>query len=716
MKNIERPLKILLLEDSSFDAEIIKRTLLKEKMNCEFHLTMDKKGLLQSLEEFSPDVVLSDNSMPQFNATEALRIVREQLPLTPFILITGTISEEFAVNIIKEGADDYILKDRMTRLPSAINMALRQRESEKDNISVLQKLMRSEEKYRTLVERVSDGFIALDKEWNFIYVNKIAASLFGKPAHYLTGRNIWKEYPSSIDKPFYKAYHEAMQNQKNIYLEDYSEAVNLWIYASIYPSPSGLSIYFRDITEQRKAEMEAKKTEEKYRSFIERITDAFISLDKNWNYTYLNAQAGELIHRNPAEMIGKNVWEEFPDIVGSATYEAFTKAMKEQRYITNIDYYPPFDLWQENHIYPSKDGLSVFIRDITEKKKSEEALISNELRFRTLTSNAPVGIFQTDAAGKTIYVNDTWLRITELTLNEAMGDGWQTVVHPDDKDDQQNQWQEKSAKGLESSSEFRLINRKGNIKWVIGKATPIFNNNRLLTGYIGTLADITESKKLEAELLGQQKKEQLKITATALEAQEKERNEIGRELHDNVNQILVGTKLILSMVKNKPKEAAALVESSINNLQNAIIENRKIAHELVAPDFESTSLVDQISNLTDSMLKAASVNVRIDIDMQEKLLNDRQKLAIYRIAQEQCTNIIKYAKATEVDIFLNIKDNVFKMVISDNGHGMETDKKTKGIGLRNIKGRLSIFNGNATINSKPGKGFTLIIEIPLASS
>src|SRR5436190_10674062 len=214
MRNMDRPLKIVLLEDNSNDAEIIQRVLLKEKMNCEFHLTMDKKGLLQSIKEFSPDVILSDNSMPQFSATEALKIVRDLLPLTPFILITGTISEEFAVNIMKEGADDYILKDRLTRLPAAINMALRQRESEKDNISVLQKLMRSEEKYRTLVERVSDGFLALDKEWKFIYVNKIAASMFGKPAHYLTGRNIWKEYTAEVDKLFYKAYHEAMQNQK----------------------------------------------------------------------------------------------------------------------------------------------------------------------------------------------------------------------------------------------------------------------------------------------------------------------------------------------------------------------------------------------------------------------------------------------------------------------------------------------------------------------
>src|SRR5258705_10890050 len=99
----------------------------------------------------------------------------------PFILVTGTVSEEFAANIIKQGADDYILKDRMIRLPTAINAALRKQESEKEKLMALQKLMRSEEKYRLLVERVSDGFIALDTKWNIVYANKIAEEMLRRP-------------------------------------------------------------------------------------------------------------------------------------------------------------------------------------------------------------------------------------------------------------------------------------------------------------------------------------------------------------------------------------------------------------------------------------------------------------------------------------------------------------------------------------------------------
>jgi len=113
-----------------------------------------------------------------------------------------------------------------------------------------------------------------------------------------------------------------------------------------------------------------------------RITDAFIALDKNWCYTYINKRAAEMIRHDAAGIIGKNVWEVFPDAVNSPTYYAFQRAMKEQRFILNEDYYAPLDLWQENHIYPSPEGISVYINDITEKKKAEQSLVkANRLYF-----------------------------------------------------------------------------------------------------------------------------------------------------------------------------------------------------------------------------------------------------------------------------------------------------------------------------------------------
>jgi PAS domain S-box-containing protein len=107
---------------------------------------------------------------------------------------------------------------------------------------------------------------------------------------------------------------------------------------------------------------------------FERITDGFIVFDKDLCFTYVNRRIGEIIGRDPRSLIGKNVWELFPEAVGSATYLAFEKARREQTYVCNVDYFAPLDLWQENHIYPSEGSLSVFVRDISEQKRAEKEL------------------------------------------------------------------------------------------------------------------------------------------------------------------------------------------------------------------------------------------------------------------------------------------------------------------------------------------------------
>ena len=138
---------------------------------------------------------------------------------------------------------------------------------------------------------------------------------------------------------------------------------------------------------------------------------------------------------------------------------------------------------------------------------------------------------------------------------------------------------------------------------------------------------------------------------------------------------------------------------------------------MVAPDFEHTDLAEQITDLVDKMLEVAGLDVHIDITrLDESRLDEQQKLAVYRIAQEQSTNIVKYARAKRVTITFNTAKDLFSMTITDDGIGMEANKKTKGIGLKNIIGRLSVFNGNVNIKTTPGKGFSLMITMPLQKS
>lgn len=127
---VQKELKILMLEDLQDDVGLIERTLRKEGMNFTGKRVDSQKEFTQCLESFHPDVILSDHALPQFNSLEALKICRKQAVHVPFILVTGTVSEEFAVSCLKQGADDYVLKSNMVRLPSAIHNALKQRHHE----------------------------------------------------------------------------------------------------------------------------------------------------------------------------------------------------------------------------------------------------------------------------------------------------------------------------------------------------------------------------------------------------------------------------------------------------------------------------------------------------------------------------------------------------------------------------------------------------------
>ena len=205
-----------MLEDSTTDAEMVQELLRRMKPHCEFSLAMDKETYVQALDEFNPDVILADNSLPQFSAAEALELSRRHMSDTPFIMVTDKDSEELDTDIIQLGADDYILKDRLMRLPVAIEAALRKQRSEKEKLAAIEKLNLNEENYRMLVERISDGFMALDLNWRFTYVSNKAEEIFRRPGGYLIGKHIWTEFPEFINSPFYKAYHKARKHRRTV--------------------------------------------------------------------------------------------------------------------------------------------------------------------------------------------------------------------------------------------------------------------------------------------------------------------------------------------------------------------------------------------------------------------------------------------------------------------------------------------------------------------
>jgi len=165
---------------------------------------------------------------------------------------------------------------------------------------------------------------------------------------------------------------------------------------------------FRDVTEKKKADEEIRKKTEQIENILERITDGFVAIDNTFHFTYANKKICDMVGLPAGSLIGKYVWDAFPDSTGSETYNAFNKAFAGQQYVCYEDYYPPTKLWQENHIYPSPDGLSIFVKNITERKKNEKQIKEASETQEAILNALPAQIALLNQKGKIIAVNESW--------------------------------------------------------------------------------------------------------------------------------------------------------------------------------------------------------------------------------------------------------------------------------------------------------------------
>jgi len=228
--------------------------------------------------------------------------------------------------------------------------------------------------------------------------------------------------------------------------------------------------------------------------------------------------------------------------------------------------------------------------------------------------------------------------------------------------------------------------------------------------------DVTDKMKLEKTLRQQEIDQQRQIIEATISGQEKEKNELGKELHDNVNQILATVKMYLGMVKAKQDIPINidLVGKSYDYVNMAIAEIRKLTHSLVAPTLGDAVLHESLQEFIKEVNLTHGFKVKLVIEMNKRQIIDKKKeLMIYRIVQEQVNNINKHARAKTVNIHLKAKDAHLNLSIADDGIGFDTTKNVNGIGLKNIQSRVEFYSGNMNIISSPGKGCTLEITIPL---
>jgi PAS domain S-box-containing protein len=273
---------------------------------------------------------------------------------------------------------------------------------------------------------------------------------------------------------------------------------------------------------------EAEAAQQRVEMVLSSISDGVYTLDRNWCFTYVNDRVCEMAGKSREELLGYSSWERFPEAVNTLAYVQMHQAMRDQIFV-EFEYLDlAQDRWFEHRVYPSPDGLTVFLAEITDRKRieaerrqTEAALRQSEEQFRQLADAMPQIVWIADAEGLPTYVSQRWIDYTALTL-EQTADRNQIVqvIHPDDLEPVYAVWQECLAAGTLYETEFRLkqtsVNQPDNpYRWFLCRAVPIHNPQGQITQWYGTLTDLHEHKQAEAEI--QQLNQQLKNRITELQ-------------------------------------------------------------------------------------------------------------------------------------------------------------------------------------------------------
>jgi PAS domain S-box-containing protein len=523
-----RSLRVLIVEDSEDDTLLEIRELKKGGYNPVYERVETATAMKKALQEKQWDIILCDYKLPKFNAPSAIAVLKETNIDIPLLIVSGTIGEETAVECMRLGAQDYIMKDNLSRLCPAIKRELKEAETRVRHKMAEEELRESEDRFRILFEEATDCILLLEilpegipiiRDANgasFRLLGYERDEMIGQPVSFINATPAASKIVDERRRNILSgmgAVFQVRHRCKDGTIRDFEcSATEIQIGSKTL----ALSVE-RDITERKQAEVVLKESENKYRLLADNVNDVIFVLDMNLNYTYVSPSAKILRGYEPAEVLKQTPSE----TLTPSSWDLAMKTLSESLELEKSGHREIPTSWTLQLEMRRKDGTTVWTevkfsiirdenqqpvsilgvtRDITERKRAEEKLQESEKKYRELYDFLPIPVYEMDLEANITSANRAIYKIFRGTEEDLKGGFkvWQ-ILSPEEIDKVAKNMQ-KLLKGEQiEGTEYNLVRLDGSVFPAIGISSVIYSDGKPV-GLRGAIIDITERKQAEESL------------------------------------------------------------------------------------------------------------------------------------------------------------------------------------------------------------------------
>ena len=500
----------------------------------------------------------------------------------------------------------------------------------------------------------------------------------------------------------------------------------------------GFSYLYKSLLAKAKAE-KALLSYRQSSHFINSLSEGLVVQNSNGFILESNTAAEQILGLSANQLQGKtsldplwrSVHEDGSDFPGKEhpAMQVLATAKSQENIVMGV-HKPSGELtWiniNAHPVYADDTGtvLSVVstFSDITIQRNAQQKLKQNEARLRLALDKTGDNAWEHNFKTGITWFSSANNRFLGFNKNESIEDEnkghWWESAHPEDKGLLQKNDEEYKAGLRESHSlEYRIYDKNGSMKWVLDRGVVIEKKeDGTPLRIVGTHTDITIEKELQKKMVEQEQQKKQAIVEAVIQAQEKEREEISYELHEEVSQILSSVKIFLGIAALNPPDSQNYLQMATERTTEAIEELRKISQNINSSTLKTIGLTDALKDMIGQAKQDSTVQFKIDVTNYDAAIDIDfpLQLTIFRIVQAQIKNITRHSEAETASVTLSNSEQIVKLSIVDNGKGFNKKSAHYGLGLKNIIHRAEQYHGSVEINTEPGKGCRLHVTLPFS--